>query len=73
MKILGGERVSVDNTDSKNNYEKLTKRQKAMLNFVKIAKIPSVLLQKAGFASPGAEYATRRRCNILQVKERKRG
>jgi len=57
--ILGGERVSVDNANSKNNYEKLTKRQKAILNFVKVAKIPSILLQKAGFASPGAEYTTR--------------
>jgi hypothetical protein len=54
--ILETERISVDNTNSDNNYEKLTNRQKEMLNFVRIAKIPSVLLQKAGFANFGAEY-----------------
>ena len=69
--ILGGERVSVDNTNSKNNYEKLTKRQKAILNFVKIAKIPSILLQKAGFASPGAEYTTKNGVTYYKLKNGK--
>ena len=70
-KILGTERVSVDNTKAENNYEKLTKRQKAILNFVKIAKIPSILLQKAGFASPGAEYTTRNGVKYYKLKNGK--
>ena len=70
-KILDTERVSVDNTDSKNNYEKLTNRQKAMLNFVKIAKIPSVLLQKAGFANFGAEYVKKDGVKYYKLKNGK--
>ena len=70
-KILGTERVSVDNTNAENNYEKLTKRQKAILNFVKIAKIPSILLQKAGFANFGAEYVKRNGTKYYKLKNGK--
>ena len=70
-KILDTDKITVDNSSSENNYEKLTNRQKAMLNFVRIAKIPSVLLQKARFANFGAEYVKRNGVKYYKLKNGK--
>ena len=70
-KILNTEKISVNNTDSTNNYEKLTNKQKAILNFVKVAKIPSVLLQKAGFTNPGAQYTRKNGIKYYKLKNGK--
>jgi len=70
-KILNTEKISVNNTDSTNNYEKLTNKQKAILNFVKVAKIPSVLLKKAGFTNPGAQYTRRNGIKYYKLKNGK--
>ncbi|REK57331.1 MAG: hypothetical protein DWQ49_09260, partial [Bacteroidetes bacterium] len=69
--ILETERVSVDNTNSKNNYEKLTARQKAIVNFVKVAKIPSAILEKAMFANFGGEYTRRDGIQYYKLKNGK--
>ena len=70
-KILDTDKITVDNSSSENNYEKLTNRQKAMLNFVRIAKIPSALLKKARFANFGAEYTTRNGVKYYKLKNGK--
>ena len=70
-KILDTNKITVDNSSSENNYEKLTKRQEGMLNFVKTAKIPSWLLKKAGFANFGAEYTKKNGVKYYKLKNGK--
>ena len=68
--ILNTERISV-NRNPENNYEELTNRQKRIINFIKIAKIPTVILEKAGFTNPGAQYTKRDGIKYYKLKNGK--
>ena len=68
--ILNTERISVDR-NPENDYEKLTNRQERIINFIKIAKIPTAILEKAGFTNPGAEYTKRDGIKYYKLKNGK--